>query len=446
MLRWPGHAAHALFVFFVVVVLGVGYGVRRLFTLFVPRARRAAAVGRLRGRTLRRGMTWLGATFIKMGQVMSTRPDLFSPEVIDELRHLQDRLPPFPFAKAKRTLEEHYGQPLDQVFSELVETPVAAASVAQVHRGRLRSGEEVAVKILRPNVRRQVQRDAALLLFGARVLSIFPKARLSDPVGHTHHFVDGIVDQTDLRVEAANYERFRKNFAEVPGITFPRVHAERSGERVLVMEFVRGKKIDGPLTTEQKAKTALTTRRAIFKMCFEDGFLHCDLHPGNMLLRDDDVLVVFDVGLAKLLEEDVLIQFIDLSKCLTMGTPDDVVAHLKRFHHYIGEVDWTGLRRDVDELAMRFRSQDIARLEYGELLNDMFTLGRRYRVRPLTDMTLVFVAMITAQGIGKQLNPETNVFPEIAAYLLPILARRGESIPSTDEARAAGGHHQSPRK
>jgi ubiquinone biosynthesis protein len=135
----------------------------------------------------------------------------------------------------------------------------------------------------------------------------------------------------------------------------------------------------------------------------------------------------------------VLTQFIDLTKCLTMGAPDDVVAHLKRFHHYLGEVDWVALRSDVGELALRFRAQDIARLEYGELLGQMLALGRKYRVQPITDMALVFVAMITMQGIGKQLNPDANVFSEIAAFLLPILARRGIEIPQTDEARRARG-------
>jgi ubiquinone biosynthesis protein len=429
----------AIFVFSVVLLLGTVYGLGRLGTLFVPRARRPQAVGRLRGRLLRRGMTWLGATFIKMGQVMSTRPDLFSPEVIDELRHLQDRLPPFPFALARGALEEQLRRPASEVLSELDEQPVAAASVAQVHRGRLRSGEEVAIKILRPDVRQKTQRDAALLLAGAKVLALFPRARLSDPVGHTREFVDGIVDQTDLRVEAEHYERFRKNFTGSTDLAFPRVYPELSGERVLVMEFVRGKKIDGPLSADQRARASRATRMAIFKMCFEDGFLHCDLHPGNMLLRDDDVLVLFDVGLSKLLHEDVLTQFIDLTKCLTMGAPDDVVAHLKRFHHYLGEVDWVALRSDVGELAMRFRAQDIARLEYGELLGQMLALGRKYRVQPITDMALVFVAMITMQGIGKQLNPDANVFAEIAAFLLPILARRGIEIPQTDEARRARG-------
>jgi ubiquinone biosynthesis protein len=423
MLRWPSNIAHAVYVFVVLLVLAIAYGFARLYTVFVP-----SALGRVRGRFLRRGMTMLGATFIKMGQVMSTRPDLFSPEVIAELRGLQDRLPPFSFAKARRALEDQLGKPVSEVFAELDEVPVAAASVAQVHRGRLRSGEEVAIKILRPNVRRQVQRDAAMLLFGARLLHIFPTARLSDPVGHTRHFVDGIIDQTDLRVEAENYRRFRTNFTAFDAVTLPLVHEELSGERVLVMEFVRGRKIDGPLAPELKTKIGRVTRSVLFKMCFDDGFLHCDLHPGNMLIREDEVLVIFDVGLAKLLSEDVLAQFIDMSKCLTMGTSEDVVAHMKRFHKYLGEVDWPNLRKDVDAFSAHFRSQDIARLEYGELLNGMLALGRKYRVRPVTDMALVFVAMITAQGIGKQLDPDANVFNELAGYLMPILARRGEAF------------------
>src|SRR6476469_7377560 len=119
MLRWPSHAAHAVYVFALLLVLSIGYGLARLGTLVLPRARRVVVVGRLRGRMLRRGMTWLGATFIKMGQVMSTRPDLFSPEVIDELRHLQDRLPPFAFAEARRTLEQQLGRPVTEVFAEL---------------------------------------------------------------------------------------------------------------------------------------------------------------------------------------------------------------------------------------------------------------------------------------------------------------------------------------
>jgi ubiquinone biosynthesis protein len=438
LLRWLGNFFHFLWVFVVVLVCGLIYGIARLGTLLFVwgRARRARAVGKLRGWILRQAMTTLGATFIKMGQVMSTRPDLFSPEVIAQLRRLQDRLPPFSFKKVRRILEEDLGKPIGELFAELDEQPVAAASVAQVHRGRLPDGTEVAVKVLRPGVRRQVERDAAFMIVGARLLAIHPRARLSDPVGHTRHFVDAIHDQTDLTIERDNYRRFHHNFAASKEVAFPTVFESHCSPRVLTMEFVRGLKVDA-LPAGRYPKMAETVRMTMFKMCFEDGFLHADMHPGNMVVEEGGRLRIYDVGLAKQLHEDVLIQFIDMSKCLTMGTPDDLVNHLKRFHQYLGDVDWASLRVEVDEFARKFRAKDIAKLEYGELFAGMFAIGRKYRVRPVTDMMLVFVALITAQGIGKMLEPEHNVFGAVARYLIPILMKRNESVPQTEEAARA---------
>ena len=442
MLRWPRNFVHFVWLLLVVVFGGLMYGVARLgLALFVWGPRRPRALATLRGWSLRQGMTALGATFIKLGQVMSTRPDLFAPQIIDQLRHLQDRLPPFSFAKVKKTIESELGKPLHHVFSQFDERPVAAASVAQVHRANLKDGREVAVKILRPGVRRQVERDKAILLGGAGLIALRPKWRLNDPVGHTKHFVEAIYEQTDLRIEAANYTRFRENFRTKPDVSFPEVHAELSTERMLTMQFVRGTKIDAlpaDLPIAKRHDLARVVRTTMFKMCFEDGFVHADLHPGNMVVQDDGKLVIFDAGLAKLLHEDVLIQFIDMTKCLAMGTPDDLVAHLKRFHTYIGEIDWEGLRVEVHAFAQKFRAKDTSKLEYGELIGEMFAIGRKYRVRPVTDMMLVFVALITAQGIGKMLEPEHNVFNTVAAYLLPILMKRNEHIPNTDEAKRAG--------
>jgi ubiquinone biosynthesis protein len=441
VLRWPGNFLHFLWLLFVVLVCGIVYGLGRLgLFLFSWGKRRQARLDAFRGWMLRQAMTTLGATFIKLGQVMSTRPDLFAPEIIAQLRILQDKLPPFGFSRVKKIIEADLKRPMDEVFESFDEKPVAAASVAQVHRATLKDGREVAVKVLRPGVRRQVERDKAILLGGAKVLTIRPKWRLNDPVGHTKHFVEAIYDQTDLRIEARNYTRFRENFKGKPEVTFPEVYEELSGERVLTMQFVRGVKVDA-LPTDydetKKHKLALAVRTTMFKMCFDDGFLHADMHPGNMVVQEDGQLILFDAGLAKLLEEDVLIQFIDMTKCLAMGTPDDLVNHLKRFHKYLGTVDWEALRVEVDAFAKKFRAKDIAKLEYGELIAEMFAIGRKYRVRPVTDMMLVFVALITAQGIGKMLEPEHNVFGSLATYLLPILMRRNEHIPDTTEAKAA---------
>lgn len=380
-----------------------------------PAARRAL-VARLRGRILREAMSDLGATFIKLGQVLSTRPDLLPPEIVDELKRLQDRLPPFQLAEARAIVEADLGGKLEEHFPEFDAAPVAAASVAQVHRARLADGTEVAVKVLRPDVREKVARDAVILRFWARVIALHPRWRLSDPVGHLDEFCRGIHEQTDLRNEVEHYARFRQNFAGVPGVRFPRVHAERSSERVMTMEFLRGAKLD-QLPPGDHRELALRIQNVIFKMCYEDGFVHADLHPGNLLLHESGDLAIFDVGLAKQVGAGILEQFLDFVRCIAMGTTRDFVAHIQRFHTYATGVDWAAFERDCDAFIREFRSRSVAQLELGGLINRLFALARTHRVRPLPDMTLVMVGIVTAEGLGKQLHPDRNLFDETARYL-----------------------------
>jgi ubiquinone biosynthesis protein len=158
-------------------------------------------------------------------------------------------------------------------------------------------------------------------------------------------------------------------------------------------------------------------------MCFEDGFVHADLHPGNLLLLEDGDLAIFDVGLVKHLPPAILEQSVDFTRCLVMGDAHDFVGHIRRFHTYRGEIDWTTLEKELGEFLSHFRKQNVAELELGALMSEILALGRRYRVRPLADMALIMVAMVTAEGIGKQLNPKANLFEDTAAFLAPLLAK-----------------------
>jgi ubiquinone biosynthesis protein len=425
--RALGHLARFLAIVAVATFSLLRYGFGRLGTLTIrdPGERRRA-VAHLRGRVLRGSLSTLGATFIKLGQVMSTRPDLLEPELIEELKHLQDKLPPFSGRAARRQVEAELGRPVDEVFASFDDEPVAAASVAQVHRADLPDGTEVAVKILRPDVRRKTERDGAILLALARLaMKLHPHARHADLAGHLSHFVDGVLAQTDLRTEAENYERFRTNFADVAHVDFPHVYEELSGETVMTMDFVRGRKVDS-LEPGDHPETASRLRQAFLKMLFDDGFLHADLHPGNLLIRDDGTLAIFDVGLSKRLTEELLEEYIDFNKCLVMGTPPDFVNHLRTYHSYAdGSVDWDRLAVDVEEFVGEFRGKPASELEFGALIERVFAVGRAHGIRPVPDMTLIMVGLVTAEGIGKQLDPESDSFGEVASYLMPILARRG---------------------
>lgn len=422
-MRLLGFVARGLAILVVGLLACARYGWGRLQILDDDEA-----VEHLRGKTLRSALTVLGATFIKLGQVMSTRPDLFSPALISELRLLQDKLPPFPGRTARALIEAELGRSIDEVFSELDEAPVAAASVAQVHRGRLRENDiEVAVKVLRPDVRRKTERDGIILTTCAHLLMrVSEVARHANLEGHLEHFVEGVLAQTDLRTEAENYEHFRANFAGSEHISFPHVYLDASGQTVMTMDFIRGRKLDTLEPSEETSEIATHLRHAFLKMLFEDGFLHADLHPGNMLVADDGKIFIFDVGLAKRLTEELLDYYIDFNKCLVIGTPDDFVAHMRTYHSYVvGSVDWDELTRDVTEMVRKFRGLPASELEFGTMIETLYDVGRKYKVRPLTDLTLIMVGLVTAEGIGKQLAPESDSFNEVATYLMPILLRRG---------------------
>lgn len=392
------------------------------------RAARRAHRDRQRGRLLRWSFSTLGASFIKAGQVMSSRADLLPPAVIAELRELQDHVRPFAFARVCAIIERELRAPLARVFRTIDPVPLAAGSIAQVHRGVLRSGEEVAIKVLRPGVRARVRRDARLLLWLAHLAhAASARARAADVIGHARSLVAGIIVQTDLRREAENYDLFRASFDHTTGLAFPRVHHALATHAVLTMEMIHGVHLER-VRPEHVPQVTQVLRDAFFAMCFQHGLVHADLHPGNILVRDDGTVVVLDVGLVKHLDADAIARLVDLSRCLVVGTPADLVAHLRAYHHGSRTTRWDAVATDVAAFITSLRRCTMAELEVSAVVATLFTLARKHRIRPLPEMSLVLLGMVTIEGIAKRLDPDANTLAEIARYFAPRLARAAADV------------------
>src|SRR5207245_344180 len=246
----------------------------------------------------------LGATFIKLGQIMSTRPDLLPPHVIRALARLQDDVGPFPYDTVRATLRAELGREPEAVFVELSSAPIASASVAQVHKAQLGDGRVVAVKVRRPHVEEICALDLSIMRLVAHLVAIPRSLRLLAPVESVDEFARGIRTQLDFRIEAANNRRFRANFAGDPDVMFPALVDELCSEQVLVMEFVAGVKVlDAPAAGHDGTRLAQVGFRTLLSMVFAHGFVHADLHPGNILVRSDGRVVLLDLGLCAELDE-----------------------------------------------------------------------------------------------------------------------------------------------
>src|SRR5436309_11509538 len=236
---------------------------------------------------LRRRLEILGPTYIKLGQVLALRQDILPTSITDELKNLLDRLPVVPFDRYLSLIEADVKRPIGEMYSWVDPIPTGSASIAQIHRATTREGDSVIIKVVKPGIRETLNRDAVLLrLLGAILQTLIPRYR---PRQMIKEFVEYTRREVDLRREADNAETFTANFADLPGVVFPRIHRQYSGSRVLCMEFLAGYKPSAPeaqeLTEEERDRLVDLGARSIIRMLFQDGFFHADLHPGNLLVQ-----------------------------------------------------------------------------------------------------------------------------------------------------------------
>jgi len=378
----------------------------------------------------------LGPSFIKMGQILSTRPDLLPADLVGELKKLQDDVPPMALADVKATIEETLGAPAEEVYRWFDDRPLACASIGQVHRARLAEagaeagGEvEVVVKVQRARIKDTIERDLDLLYFLARLCErAIPESKIYSPVGLVAEFDRAVMAELDFTVEADNAERFARNFAGSPVVRFPRVYRQASGKRVLTLEFFDGKKIVPAVAAgasgERIAKTAL---HAIAQMIFEDGFFHADPHPGNVLILGppaEPVIGLLDLGLVGRLSPEMRDRAVDLMVAAVRKEPDALADALLAMGRPRGKVDREAFRAEVAQLAEKYLDKPLKDVELSALIRDLVQGAVKYDIEMPTEMLMVGKSLMTVEGIGKEIYPDLDVWSEVRPYFLKLVMRR----------------------
>jgi ubiquinone biosynthesis protein len=392
---------------------------------FAGRARRKAWFGEVVLDSFRE----LGATFVKVGQIMSTRPDLLPEHITRALEHLQDDVGPFPFEAAARIIEQDFGRPTQEIFAELGPVPIASASVSQVHKARLHDGRLVAIKVRRPKVTELCAFDLAVMRQVARFLEIFPALRSFSPLAAVEEFGGAIYAQLDFTIEARNNQRFRANFAGHSDVVFPTLIEDLCSERVLTMSFIEGTKILSIRGTRLDAKRiARLGLQVLLKMVFEDGFVHADLHPGNIFITPEERIALLDLGLVGILSDPHRKAFARFFAAWAKRDGDEM-AHLM----YAMSANANGprdpeaferYRAAIIDFVGRYWGQRLGDVQLGKVLFDLSGILRRHRIRANASFTTVNIAIAVTEGIGKQLDPSLDLITEALPYFLshPIMS------------------------
>ena len=380
----------------------------------------------------RRSLEELGPTFVKLGQVLSTRPDLLSPGWIAELERLHSEVAPVSFDELLPEVEKALGRSPFDVFSDVERKPHAAASIAQVHRAKLPSGAPVVLKIRRPGISAKIAADLRLLDHLANLIEHeMPEARRYAPVQVVAQFRRSLERELDLAVEARHVDRFARNFADDPHILIPKVYWDFTSSLMNVQEYVAG--IPGTdlpaIAAADFDRKVLAARGsdAVLKMILVDGFFHADPHPGNVLYLPGNRIALIDFGMVGRLSALRRSQMVDLLGGI-VGQDDQ--AMLEVLLDWTGEhgVDEARLAADVGELAFDFADTELKDVRIGALLQRVAALLREHEILLPADLTLMFKALISLEGLGRQYDPEFRLVDRVRPFLDRALSERYQPV------------------
>ncbi|HID22053.1 MAG TPA: AarF/ABC1/UbiB kinase family protein, partial [Planctomycetaceae bacterium] len=361
--------------------------------------------------------------------MISTRPDLVPPDVITELEKLQERVPPFPGEQAAEVVEKELGHRIDELFAEFAPEPLAAGSLAQVHRAKDHAGRLWAVKIRRPNVIREVERDIALMHELAILIERHvPEAAMFDPVGLVAHFARTIRREMNFTREGRTIDTFARLFRNDATLYVPAVDWDRSTDAVLTLEYVAGCHIndhEGLAARGLDRKVLANNIVHIFmKQMFDLGFFHGDPHPGNIRVLDDGSICLLDYGMVGILEDEKREQFIDMLVAVSRQDVRAVVEIVQRMGYTTQPIDMPLLTADVRDFIDTYYGIELERVNVTSLLTDFVNILTNHRIRCPADLMLLIRAMITLEGVVRDLDPEFNTALVLAPYLENLVRER----------------------
>jgi ubiquinone biosynthesis protein len=370
---------------------------------------------------LRLAMEELGPTFVKLGQILSTRPDLLPPEFIQELSKLQDTVPPAPWEAVHALITDELGKEPEQLFAEIDPTPIAAASLAQVHPATLRNGSPVVVKVQRPNILTTIESDLDILNDLANIAQRTPFGKIYNPVEVATDFAFTLRNELDYRREGRNADRFRRNFANETHLYIPHVYWEYTTQRVLVLERIRGIKIDDFAALDaagyDRKRVALHSARIIIKEVLEDGFFHADPHPGNFVVMPGEVIGAMDFGMVGHLRERDRLNLIRLYIIAVALDADAIVEQLIHMGAAEADVNRISLSREIGRLLTKYYNLPLNEIRAREVVDEIMPIAFRHRLRIPSELWLLGKTLAMMEGVGLQLDPDFDIFAVSESFI-----------------------------
>ena len=382
-----------------------------------------------RPQRVRRVLEELGPTYIKLGQVLSTRPDLIPVEFIGELSKLQDSVPPFAFAEAETIIQRDLGAPSCDVFDHIDTEPAASASIGQVHRARLKNGEEAAVKIQRPGIRAVIEVDLEIMLHLATLAERHVEELvLHKPVKIVEEFARTLEKEIDFRIEASHIDRIAQGFLGDPTVYIPAVFREYSTACILTTEYVEGIKISniGELDAAGYDRRLLCSRGAdiVLKQVFHHGFFHADPHPGNIFALPGNVICLVDFGMVGLVDRQTREMFAELVDSVVRRNEARAAQVLLQLTNWEQPPELRQLERELSEFMGRHLYRPLKDIHVGKLLQDLLEIATRFQLRLPPDIFLMLKAISTVETVGRMLDPDFDMIAKAAPFIEQVLMDR----------------------